>query len=110
MLVAFVNGSDQIITPAGSSVRGLREHMTENELADCLGTLLDLQPEGGASMGQAFDPSQTASLIERLIPPQISAPAFLTDILGCCRGKEPPVAPSGEQSVVPTLSVKGESS
>ncbi|XP_065424173.1 cilia- and flagella-associated protein 251 isoform X3 [Chrysemys picta bellii] len=58
------------------------EHMTEEELAECLTTLLGVNPEGGRSELGIYDPSGAAALMEEEIPEEISAEIFTADILG----------------------------
>ncbi|XP_019394275.1 PREDICTED: WD repeat-containing protein 66 isoform X2 [Crocodylus porosus] len=58
------------------------EHMTEEELAECLSTLLGMNPEGGTSELGTCDPAGAAGLIEEEIPEEITAERFTADILG----------------------------
>ncbi|XP_059569326.1 cilia- and flagella-associated protein 251 isoform X2 [Alligator mississippiensis] len=58
------------------------EHMTEEELAECLSTLLGMNPEGGRSELGTCDPTGAAGLIEEEIPEEITAEIFTADILG----------------------------
>uniref|UniRef100_A0A8C3J3S5 WD repeat-containing protein 66 n=1 Tax=Calidris pygmaea TaxID=425635 RepID=A0A8C3J3S5_9CHAR len=58
------------------------EHMTEDELAQCLTTLLGKRPGGGGSDPDTYDPSGAAALIEEEIPAEITAEIFTADILG----------------------------
>uniref|UniRef100_A0A663MLR3 WD repeat domain 66 n=1 Tax=Athene cunicularia TaxID=194338 RepID=A0A663MLR3_ATHCN len=51
------------------------EHMTEEELAQCLTTLLGKRPGGGGSEPDTYDPSEE-------IPKEITAEIFAADILG----------------------------
>ncbi|XP_054028990.1 cilia- and flagella-associated protein 251 [Dryobates pubescens] len=57
------------------------ERMTEDELAQCLTTLLGRCPGGGGSKPDAYDPSGAAALIEEEIPAEITAEIFTADIL-----------------------------
>ncbi|XP_064025121.1 cilia- and flagella-associated protein 251 [Pogoniulus pusillus] len=57
------------------------EHMTEDELAQCLTTLLGRCPGRGGSKLDAYDPSGAAALIEEEIPAEITAEIFAADIL-----------------------------
>ncbi|XP_062446338.1 cilia- and flagella-associated protein 251 [Rhea pennata] len=57
------------------------EHMTEEELAICLTTLLGMNPEGGISELGTCDTSGAAALLEE-IPDEITAEIFTADILG----------------------------
>ncbi|NXI45746.1 CF251 protein, partial [Galbula dea] len=58
------------------------EHMTEDELAWCLTTLLGRQPAGGGSQSDPYNPSGAAALTEEDIPTEITAEIFTADILG----------------------------
>ncbi|KAM9624852.1 cilia- and flagella-associated protein 251 [Morphnus guianensis] len=58
------------------------EHMTEDELVQCLTTLLGRRPAGGGSELDTYDPSGAAALTEEEIPAEITAEIFATDILG----------------------------
>ncbi|NXS92617.1 CF251 protein, partial [Jacana jacana] len=58
------------------------EHMTEDELAQCLTTLLGKHPGGGGSDPDTYDPSGAAALIEEGIPAEITAEIFTAAILG----------------------------
>ncbi|KFQ91809.1 WD repeat-containing protein 66, partial [Nipponia nippon] len=58
------------------------EHMTEDELARCLTTLLGKHPGGGGSEPDTYDPSGAAALTEEEIPEEITAEIFAADILG----------------------------
>ncbi|NWW45210.1 CF251 protein, partial [Pedionomus torquatus] len=58
------------------------EHMTEEELAQCLTTLLGKRPGGGGSDPDTYDPSGAAALTEDEIPAEITAEIFTADILG----------------------------
>ncbi|NXX44238.1 CF251 protein, partial [Tricholaema leucomelas] len=57
------------------------EHMTADELAQCLTTLLGRCPGGEGSELDAYDPSGAAALIEQEIPAEITAEIFAADIL-----------------------------
>ncbi|NWW29512.1 CF251 protein, partial [Panurus biarmicus] len=58
------------------------EQMTEDELAECLTTLLGRRPrEGGAEL-DTCDPTGAAALTEEEIPAEITAEIFVADILG----------------------------
>ncbi|NXL92783.1 CF251 protein, partial [Alectura lathami] len=58
------------------------EHMTEEELAVCLTTLLGRHPEGGRPDLDTCDPSGAAALMEEEIPEEITAERFTASILG----------------------------
>ncbi|XP_019328813.1 PREDICTED: WD repeat-containing protein 66 [Aptenodytes forsteri] len=58
------------------------EHMTEDELAQCLTTLMGRHPGGGGSEPDTCDPSGAAALTEEEIPEEITAEIFAADILG----------------------------
>ncbi|NXR09995.1 CF251 protein, partial [Semnornis frantzii] len=57
------------------------EHMTEDELAQCLTTLLGRCLGGGGSKPDAYDSSGAAALTEEEIPAEITAEIFAADIL-----------------------------
>ncbi|NXH17363.1 CF251 protein, partial [Bucco capensis] len=58
------------------------EHMTEDELAWCLTTLLGRHPVEGGSEWDAYNLSGAAALTEEDIPAEITAEIFTADILG----------------------------
>ncbi|KAM6247169.1 cilia- and flagella-associated protein 251 [Porphyrio hochstetteri] len=58
------------------------EHMTEDELAQCLTSLLGKHPGRGESEPDTNDPSGAAALTEEEIPEEITAEIFAADILG----------------------------
>ncbi|NWS51283.1 CF251 protein, partial [Chunga burmeisteri] len=58
------------------------ERMTEDELAQCLTTLLGRRPQGGGSELDTYDSSGAAALTEEEIPAEITAEIFAADILG----------------------------
>ncbi|XP_027545287.1 cilia- and flagella-associated protein 251 isoform X1 [Neopelma chrysocephalum] len=58
------------------------EQMTEDELAQCLTTLLGRRPGRRGSGPDIYDPSGAAALIEEEIPDEITAEIFAADILG----------------------------
>ncbi|XP_061458549.1 cilia- and flagella-associated protein 251 [Rhineura floridana] len=58
------------------------EHLTEEELAECLTTLLGMNPEGGRSEVGTYDPTGADAFIEEEIPEEITVTHFVTDILG----------------------------
>ncbi|XP_073532367.1 cilia- and flagella-associated protein 251 isoform X2 [Phyllobates terribilis] len=58
------------------------EHMTEEELADYLSTLLGLNPEGGSSELGTSKVTGTAERLEQEIPEEITTVMFARDILG----------------------------
>ncbi|KAM3936701.1 cilia- and flagella-associated protein 251 [Leptodactylus fuscus] len=58
------------------------EHMTEEELADYLSTLLGLNPEGGSSELGGFNATDIAELLEQEIPEEITTKILAADILG----------------------------
>ncbi|XP_053224777.1 cilia- and flagella-associated protein 251 [Podarcis raffonei] len=57
------------------------EHFTEEELAECLTTLLGANPEGGRSEVGTYDATGADAFIEEEIPEEITATHFITDIL-----------------------------
>ncbi|NXB19238.1 CF251 protein, partial [Rhagologus leucostigma] len=58
------------------------EQMTEDELAECLTTLLGRRPGEGGSEPDTCDPTGAAALTEEEIPAEITAEVFVADILG----------------------------
>ncbi|KFQ24606.1 WD repeat-containing protein 66, partial [Mesitornis unicolor] len=58
------------------------EHMTEDELALCLTTLMGKHSAGGGSEPDTGHPSGAAALTEDDIPKEITAEIFTADILG----------------------------
>ncbi|NWV62836.1 CF251 protein, partial [Malurus elegans] len=58
------------------------ERMTEDELAQCLTTLLGRTPEEEGSEPDTCDPTGAAVLTEEEIPEKITAEKFVADILG----------------------------
>ncbi|NXS86424.1 CF251 protein, partial [Erpornis zantholeuca] len=58
------------------------EQMTEDELAECLITLLGRRPGEGGSEPNTCDPTGAAALTEEEIPAEITAEVFVADILG----------------------------
>ncbi|XP_039735308.1 cilia- and flagella-associated protein 251 isoform X1 [Pteropus medius] len=58
------------------------EHMTEEELSDCLATLLGLNPEGWKSEPAAASTKGSQLCLEDELPDEITAEIFATEILG----------------------------
>ncbi|XP_075424351.1 cilia- and flagella-associated protein 251 isoform X2 [Ascaphus truei] len=58
------------------------EHMTEEELAEYLTTLLGLNAEGGSSELCTYDSAGAAELLEQEIPEEITTDMFAAEILG----------------------------
>ncbi|NXX17943.1 CF251 protein, partial [Podargus strigoides] len=58
------------------------ECMTEDELAQCLTTLMGRRPGGGESKLDTYDPAGAAALTGEEIPEEITAEIFTADILG----------------------------
>ncbi|KAM8960745.1 cilia- and flagella-associated protein 251 [Pelodytes ibericus] len=58
------------------------EHMTEDELAEDLSTLLGLNPEGGSSELSNYDSTGASVILEQEIPEQITMDMFSSEILG----------------------------
>nr|XP_015221480.1 PREDICTED: WD repeat-containing protein 66 [Lepisosteus oculatus]XP_015221481.1 PREDICTED: WD repeat-containing protein 66 [Lepisosteus oculatus]XP_015221482.1 PREDICTED: WD repeat-containing protein 66 [Lepisosteus oculatus]XP_015221483.1 PREDICTED: WD repeat-containing protein 66 [Lepisosteus oculatus] len=58
------------------------EHMTEEELAEYFSTLMGLNPEGGRLELGSFDSTGSESLLESVIPEEITIDTLTSDILG----------------------------
>nr|XP_008119553.1 PREDICTED: WD repeat-containing protein 66 isoform X1 [Anolis carolinensis]XP_016853170.1 PREDICTED: WD repeat-containing protein 66 isoform X1 [Anolis carolinensis] len=58
------------------------EHFTETELAECLTTLLGVNPEGGRGEVGTYDPTGAEVFIEEDIPEEITAGHFTMNLLG----------------------------
>nr|XP_056715073.1 cilia- and flagella-associated protein 251 [Euleptes europaea] len=58
------------------------EHFTEEEMAECLTTLLGMNPEGGRSEVGTYDSTGAEAFIEEEIPEEITAMHFVAEILG----------------------------
>ncbi|XP_056179137.1 cilia- and flagella-associated protein 251 [Falco biarmicus] len=71
-----------ITQEAGVALLCTGERMTEEELVQCLSTLLGRRPGEGGSGSGTYDPSGAAALTEEGIPAAITAEIFAADILG----------------------------
>uniref|UniRef100_A0A6J0UK01 Cilia- and flagella-associated protein 251 n=1 Tax=Pogona vitticeps TaxID=103695 RepID=A0A6J0UK01_9SAUR len=78
------------------------EHLTEDELAEHLTTLLGVNPEGGRSEAGTYDPTGADAFIEEEIPEEITAAHFTTEILGLPVPE--PTSTEGETTHEPTSS------
>uniref|UniRef100_UPI00398E5429 cilia- and flagella-associated protein 251 isoform X2 n=1 Tax=Pristiophorus japonicus TaxID=55135 RepID=UPI00398E5429 len=58
------------------------ECMAEGEVAECLSTLLGLNPEGGSSELITFDAKSASVLLEQHLPQEITSELFVNEILG----------------------------
>ncbi|XP_053328771.1 cilia- and flagella-associated protein 251 [Spea bombifrons] len=58
------------------------EHLTEDELAEYLTTLLGLNPEGGRSELSSYDATGASELLEQEIPEDVTTNVFSAEILG----------------------------
>nr|XP_025040576.1 cilia- and flagella-associated protein 251 isoform X1 [Pelodiscus sinensis] len=84
-VLGYSSKNGEIVINRGDLLEQLQcrgEHMTEEELAECLTTLLGRNPEGEISEQGTYDPSGAAALIEEEIPEEITAEIFTADILG----------------------------
>ncbi|XP_074868746.1 cilia- and flagella-associated protein 251 isoform X2 [Carettochelys insculpta] len=84
-VLGYTSENGEIVINRGNLLQQLQsrgEHMTEEELAECLTTLLGMNPEGGRSEMATYDPSGAAAVIEEEIPEEITAEIFTADILG----------------------------
>ncbi|GCC24021.1 hypothetical protein chiPu_0002420 [Chiloscyllium punctatum] len=73
------------------------ECMAEEEVAECLSTLLGLNPEGGSSELISFDAKSASALLEEQLPQEITSELFMNEILGF-----PQISTCGEEAAVPT--------
>ncbi|XP_043385177.1 cilia- and flagella-associated protein 251 isoform X3 [Chelonia mydas] len=84
-VLGYGTENGEIVINKGDLLQQLQcrgEHMTEEELAECLTTLLGMNPEGGRSELGICDHSGAAALMEEEIPEEITAEIFTADILG----------------------------
>ncbi|XP_074828873.1 cilia- and flagella-associated protein 251 isoform X4 [Natator depressus] len=84
-VLGYGTENGEIVINKGDLLQQLQcrgEHMTEEELAECLTTLLGMNPEGGRSELGIYDHSGAAALMEEEIPEEITAEIFTADILG----------------------------
>ncbi|XP_038645680.1 cilia- and flagella-associated protein 251 [Scyliorhinus canicula] len=58
------------------------ECMAEEEVAECLSTLLGLNPEGGSSELISFDTTNASALLAQQLPQEITSKLFINEILG----------------------------
>ncbi|XP_067861898.1 cilia- and flagella-associated protein 251 isoform X2 [Heptranchias perlo] len=58
------------------------ECMAEEEVTECLSTLLGLNPEGGSSELISFDATNASVLLEQQLPQEITSQMFVNEILG----------------------------
>ncbi|XP_048448918.1 cilia- and flagella-associated protein 251-like [Rhincodon typus] len=73
------------------------ECMTEEEVAECLSTLLGLNPEGGSSELISFDAKSASALLEEQLPQEITSELFINEILGF-----PQASTCVEDAAIPT--------
>ncbi|XP_066466095.1 cilia- and flagella-associated protein 251 [Tiliqua scincoides] len=66
------------------------EHFTEEELAECLTTLLGVNPEGGRIEVGSYNAAGADVFIEEGIPEEITAAHFTADLLGLPVPEPPP--------------------
>ncbi|KAM4707122.1 cilia- and flagella-associated protein 251 [Discoglossus pictus] len=84
-VLGIANEKEEHVVSRGHLLQLLQtrgEHMTEEELAEYLSTLLGLNPEGGSSELGTYDPKGAAELMEQEIPEEITAAMFTAEILG----------------------------
>ncbi|XP_053555739.1 cilia- and flagella-associated protein 251 [Bombina bombina] len=84
-VLGFSNEKKEPIVSRGALLQLLQtkgEHMTEEELAEYLSTLLGLNPEGGSSELSNHSVIGAAELFEQEIPEEITTHMFTAEILG----------------------------
>ncbi|CAI9535105.1 unnamed protein product, partial [Staurois parvus] len=84
-VLGFTNEKGELAVNRGDLLQLLQtrgEHMTEEELAEYLTTLLGLNPEGGSSELGIYNSTGAAELLEHEIPEEITADQFTVEILG----------------------------
>ncbi|XP_069820104.1 cilia- and flagella-associated protein 251 [Dendropsophus ebraccatus] len=84
-VLGFTNENGEASLSRGELLQLLQtrgEHMTEEELADYLSTLLGLNAEGGSSEFDSSNATGVAELLEQEIPEEITADTLAVDILG----------------------------
>ncbi|NXG10789.1 CF251 protein, partial [Sakesphorus luctuosus] len=83
-VLGYDNKGDKVIDRGDllSLLQCRGEQMSDDELAQCLTTLLGRRPGMGGSELDPYDPSGAAALIEEEIPAEITAETFAADILG----------------------------
>ncbi|XP_029426801.1 cilia- and flagella-associated protein 251 [Rhinatrema bivittatum] len=84
-VLGFSNEKNENVIDRGDLLLLLQsrgEHMTENELAEYLSTLLGANPEGGSLELGSYDLTDVSTFLEQQIPEEITAGMFATEILG----------------------------
>ncbi|XP_030074184.1 cilia- and flagella-associated protein 251 [Microcaecilia unicolor] len=83
-VLGFSNENNENVIERGDLLHLLQsrgEHMTEEELAECLSTLLGANPEGGSLELGSYDSTGASAFLEKEIPKEITADIFATKIL-----------------------------
>nr|XP_033813292.1 cilia- and flagella-associated protein 251 isoform X2 [Geotrypetes seraphini] len=83
-ILGFSNENNENVIDRGDLLEMLQsrgEHMTEEELAECLSTLLGANPEGGSLELGSYDSIGASAFLEKEIPKEITADIFVTEIL-----------------------------
>ncbi|XP_067911131.1 cilia- and flagella-associated protein 251 isoform X2 [Heterodontus francisci] len=75
------------------------ECMAEEEVAECLSTLLGLNPEGGSSELISFDAKNASVLLEQHLPQEITSELFINEILGFPQNLS--ASPCVEETTIP---------
>ncbi|XP_075034087.1 cilia- and flagella-associated protein 251 isoform X2 [Mixophyes fleayi] len=84
-VLGFTNEKGEQAVKRGDLLQLLQttgEHLTEEELAEYLSTLLGLNPEGGSLELDSYNCKDVAELLEQEIPEEITANVLAADILG----------------------------
>ncbi|XP_072270041.1 cilia- and flagella-associated protein 251 [Pyxicephalus adspersus] len=84
-VLGFTNEKGELGVKRGDLLQLLQtrgEHMTEEELAEYLTTLLGINPEGGSSELDTYNSTGAAELLEQEIPEEITAELLAVEILG----------------------------
>ncbi|XP_063820543.1 cilia- and flagella-associated protein 251 isoform X2 [Pseudophryne corroboree] len=84
-VLGFTNEKGEQAVKRGDLLQLLQtrgEHMTEEELAEYLSTLLGLNPEGGSLELGSYKSTDIAELLEQEIPEEITTGVLVADILG----------------------------
>ncbi|XP_068100947.1 cilia- and flagella-associated protein 251 [Hyperolius riggenbachi] len=84
-VLGLTNEKGELVVNRGDLLQLLQtrgEHMTEEDLAEYLTTLLGLNPEGGSSELNSYTSTGAGELLEQEIPEEITADLLAVEILG----------------------------